>query len=78
MPVASRKCSTPVLSGVPMFMYKPVFAVFAFEVPQVLSSQPAAWKTLPVTWSIAGYPSPPNGEYTAPLPGGNSSPVAFV
>ena len=39
-PVASRKWSVPVASGVPMFMYRPGVAVV--EVPQVAESQPAA------------------------------------
>src|ERR1700730_7707750 len=72
VPVASRKWSVPPESGVPMFKYK------TFDVQPAPVVQPAAWKTFPVTWSMAGYPSAPNGEYTAPVPGGSSSPVAFV
>src|SRR5437868_8747133 len=53
-PLSSRKWRLPDESGVPMFMYRPGLAVVAVDVPQVLSSQFAAWKTLPVTWSIAG------------------------
>src|SRR5438132_2033299 len=56
---ASRKCSVPVASGVPMLRYRP-------SEPHRPAEHPAAWKTLPVTWSIAGYPSAPKGEYTAP------------
>ncbi|TMB59687.1 MAG: hypothetical protein E6J51_13550 [Chloroflexi bacterium] len=40
---ASRKCSVPVASGVPMFRNRP------FERQPLLVVQPAAWKTLPVT-----------------------------
>src|SRR5437762_7615626 len=51
---ASRKCSVPVASGVPMLRYRP-------SEPHRPAEHPAAWKTLPVTWSIAGYPSAPKG-----------------
>src|SRR3989454_328603 len=46
--VASRKCSVPAASGVPIFKNRP------FAVQPASGVQPAAWKTLPVTWSIAG------------------------
>src|SRR2546428_7648629 len=42
VPVASRKWSVPVASGVPMLRYRP-------SVPPHWDPQPAAWKTLPVT-----------------------------
>ena len=43
VPVASRKWSVPVASGVPMFRKMP------FDVQPFAVVQPAAWKTLPVT-----------------------------
>src|SRR5207245_2033474 len=46
--VASRKWSVPLESGVPIFRNRP------FDVQPTEVIQPAAWKTLPVTWSIAG------------------------
>src|SRR5438445_1330331 len=42
VPVASRKWSVPVASGVPMLRYRP-------SVPPHWDPQPAAWKTSPVT-----------------------------
>src|SRR2546426_991527 len=46
-PGLSRKWRMPSSSGVPMFRKRP-------SAVQVGFVQPAAWKTLPVTWSIAG------------------------
>src|SRR5437588_12381410 len=51
-PLSSRRWRLPVASGVPMFMYRPGVAVA--DVPHRCASHAAAWKTLPVTWSIAG------------------------
>src|SRR5207245_4633783 len=47
-PLSSRKRSLPDASGVPMFIHSPL------DVHPLLVVQPAAWKTLPVTWSMAG------------------------
>src|SRR5579859_122003 len=57
----SRNVRLPLESGVPMFRSRS-------DVPSGLPA-PAVWKTLPVCWSMAGYPSAPNGVYEAPLPG---------
>src|SRR5258706_6540285 len=51
----SRKVRLPVASGVPMLSSR-------LNVPDAFR-KPEAWKTLPVTWSICGYPSAPNGAY---------------
>src|ERR1700716_2188860 len=48
LPVSSRKCSVPVLSGVPTFSHSPV------DLHPLAAVQPAASKTLPLTWSMAG------------------------
>src|SRR5919198_5656356 len=58
---ASRKCRSPVASGVPMFSMRSY-------VPSPLGS-PAVSNTFPVCWSMAGYPSDPKGLYTASLAG---------
>src|SRR3989442_6202991 len=47
-PLSSRKRSLPDGSGVPMFIQSPL------DMHPLLVVQPAAWKTLPVTWSMAG------------------------
>ena len=54
---SSRNVSWPVASGVPTLRKMLLPAV-----PQLLPPRPSysAWKTLPVTWSIDGYPSAPN------------------
>jgi hypothetical protein len=44
----SRNVRFPAASGVPMLSL-------------ILGPSYVAWNTLPVTWSIAGYPSAPNG-----------------
>ena len=50
---ASRKVRLPLASGVPMFRSR---SSVPFD-----CGKPAAWNTFPVRWSIAGYPSGPNG-----------------
>src|ERR1700730_6719215 len=52
---ASRKVRFPAASGVPMLR-----SMLALPVPGSVGPK-AAWKTLPVTRSIAGYPSAPKG-----------------